>query len=207
MNRLAKILLIATIALIPVHVTGQDQQRLLRSQSVPQVMQQAPQTESGVYVSRAMFTTRISNSEPVSDLSDIETEFSQVFFFTELMRCDDCELTHKWYYNGKFQFEIESYSKWPHYKYWSSVQLKPSFVGTWTVKMYVEGELFVERSFNYYQPTEVQRRTQDIQQRLEKSTLSECEENLRYFSDQARNNPDEPYFQFMLEKWGDRCLK
>jgi hypothetical protein len=210
---LAGILIFAT----PQIGAGQQEQKpLLRQQTAPvelnnqqQIQQQRSEPEMGdpAYISRAMFTTRISDAEPVSDLYEIETDFSQVFFFTELMQCDDCEFTHEWYYNGQKQFETEAYSEWPHYKYWSSVNLKPSFTGTWTVRMVVEGELFAEKSFIYYQPSEEQQQTRGIQQRIEKKSLTECEENLRYFSDQARSDPDEPYFQFMLEKWGKRCLE
>lgn len=159
------------------------------------------------YVSRAQFTTRIANNEPVSDLTNIDTDFDSVFFFTELMKCDDCNFKHVWYYNGVEQFTVKAYSEWPRYRYWSSVELKPSFVGTWTVKMVVEGDLFVEKSFSYYAPTERQEQQQDIGRRLEEELVDECEENLRYFSDQAKADPDEPYFEFMLKKWGDRCLK
>jgi hypothetical protein len=114
------------LAIILICATAQAAEKPLRSQEAPQEFQQQ-QNGDNPYVSRAMFTTRISNNEPVSDLYNIETDFDSVFFFTELMKCADCEFTHEWYYNGQKQFEVEAFSEWPRFRYWSSVNLKPSF--------------------------------------------------------------------------------
>lgn len=183
-------------------LAGSQNDQLLRQQE--QQVIAAP--SSGPHVSRSMFTTRISNDEPVSNLNEIETDFVKVFFFTELRNCLNCRFTHEWSFNGAPQFVVSGFSQWPIYKFWSFADLSASYTGTWTVKMVVEGQVFAEKSFTYYEPTEEQSGKQDIQQRIEVETLSECENNLRYFSDQSNKNPNEPYFKFMLKKWGDRCL-
>lgn len=202
MRHLTKIILVAILSMTCVVSAGQ--QSLLRQQQEQVIIQ----NEVGSpHISRSMFTTRIANNEPVSNLNEIETAFRTVFFFTELKNCNGCKIIHKWSHNGTPQVVVEGYSKWPIYRFWSSVNLTPTFVGTWTVDVSVEGQPFAQKSFTYYKESQDQKGNQGIQQRLELKSVDECEENLRYFSDQAKDDPNEPYFQFMLEKWGKRCLK
>ncbi len=45
-----------------------------------------------------------------------------------------------------------------------------------------------------------------IQQHIETYNTSECVEFLEYFQNARDANPDEKYFEFMLEKWESRCI-
>ena len=46
-----------------------------------------------------------------------------------------------------------------------------------------------------------------IQQHIDTYSMSECAEALEYYQSARDANPDEDYFEFMLEKWQDRCFK
>ena len=59
--------------------------------------------------------------------------------------------------------------------------------------------LFSTNAFAGGQPT--------IQQYIETYSMSECAEALEYYQSARDANPDEDYFEFMLEKWESRCFK
>ena len=190
-------------------LTAFDGQPLLRQQQQQHLPAHPIHTnsEDHPHIIRAMFTTRIDGSEPVSDLIEIETHFTQIFFFTELMECGGCTVAHKWYHNGVFQFESNGYSDTQQFKYWSSATLDPSFVGQWTVEASINGGVAVEREFTYFIPTQVQQKTRGIQQRIEEQSLTECQYQLRHFSEQVRQYPNEQYYKFMFDKWSSRCVR
>ena len=79
-------------------------------------------------------------------------------------------------------------------------------VGEWTVKLFLDGDIVRTKKFTYYRPTMLQRAATPVQKRLEKEEVTECEVQLRYFSEKLDENPDDAYFQFMMKKWGKRCL-
>lgn len=82
-------------------------------------------------VSRAIITTRIEDREPSNNLSVVETDFTRVYFFTELKRCVGCDFTHEWWFNDEKRFEKKAQSKYPRYRWWSSVTLSEKDIGEW----------------------------------------------------------------------------
>lgn len=45
----------------------------------------------------------------------------------------------------------------------------------------------------------------EVQKQLTEQLDVNCETNLEYFRQQVEENPEDTYFQFMLEKWEERC--
>ena len=79
-------------------------------------------------------------------------------------------------------------------------------VGDWTVKVFLDGQIIRNKTLTYYEPTLQQQAATPVEKRLEAEEIGECEMQLRYFSEKVDENPDDPYFNFMLKKWGKRCL-
>jgi len=157
-------------------------------------------------ISRAMVTTRIEEKEPISNLVRVESTFSMVYVFMEMVNCVGCEFEHHYYFNGELITIAEGTAAYPRYRWWSKLSMTQEDIGNWTVKILVNGVVERELDFEYYQPTLKQRRTQDIQTRIEHHSVEECRRNLEYFQQKHKENPDELYFQFMFERWGERCL-
>ena len=62
------------------------------------------QAETGVL--RSAFTTEVLNKEPVSELQQISTDTTRVYFFTEIMGLNGHTITHRWEYNGQVLAEV-----------------------------------------------------------------------------------------------------
>jgi len=79
------------------------------------------------------------------------------------------------------------------------------FIGDITVKVIVDSAEVLTKTFTYYSPTQKQQQTVPIQQRVQIQEAGECELQLRHFSNELKDNPNDPYIKFMLNKWGKRC--
>lgn len=109
------------------------------------------QAETGV--SRAIFTTAIDNLEPVSDLQQVATDTTRVYFFTELNGLSGHAITHRWEYNGKVMAEVSFQVKANRWRTWSSKNLLAGWAGTWLVSVVDEGGNLIEQSeFEYVRP-------------------------------------------------------
>lgn len=84
-------------------------------------------------VARAVFTTGISDREPVDDLVTIPNSLQQVYFFSELRDLDGQIVTHRWEYNGQVMAEVTFKVGGPRWRIYSSKNLLPEWVGKWTV--------------------------------------------------------------------------
>ena len=156
-------------------------------------------------VFRAQFTTQVSDREPADNISKLESSFTSVYFFTDIRDCIGCKVEHQWYLNGKHYYTNKSTSKYARYRYWSKVTLNDQRVGNWTVKVVINGKVRLVKRLTYYKPSQEQQLNAPIEKRLQHETLNECEEKLKYFHEQAKKNPNDPYYDFMLRKWGARC--
>jgi len=154
----------------------------------------------------AQLTTRVSNKAPVNNVTELSTEFNKIFFFTDIRDCSGCRIEHKWFYKGKLVSTVDGRAKSDRWRWWSSKTLTEDMVGLWTVKLFLDGQITRTKKFTYYKPTFTQRANTPVQKRLMAVEEDECEMQLRYFSEKSKEDPDDEYFQFMLQKWGKRCL-
>jgi len=157
------------------------------------------------HLSQAQFTTRVNNRVPVDDITKLSTNYKKIYFFTDVRDCSKCEIEHQWWYRGIKIGTIEGKTTGGRYRWWTSKNLNVDFIGDITVKVIVAGDEVYTKTFTYYNPTHTQQQTIPIQQRVNAQESDDCELQLRYFSDKVSDSPDDPYFKFMLKKWGKRC--
>jgi len=157
-------------------------------------------------IAAAQFTTRVVNREPVDNIKRIGTEYERIYFYVDIRDCVECKIEHQWWHKGKMVSSVKGKSKYDRFRWWSSKTLTEYFLGDWTVKVLINSKIRYSKTFTYFKPTHRQKQAAPIQKRIQVQEMSECEVQLRYFSDKVKETPNEPYFKFMLEKWGKRCL-
>jgi hypothetical protein len=86
-------------------------------------------------VARSVFTTNIQDREPVDQLSTLVAPHDGVNFFTELKDLDGQTVKHRWRYQGEVVAEVAFNVKGARWRVWSSKQLQPEQLGTWTVEV------------------------------------------------------------------------
>ncbi len=84
-------------------------------------------------VSRAQFTTKIQDREPVDIIVTLSTDQTQVSYFTELNDLSGKKITHQWIYKDKVMFEKMFQVGGARWRVWSSKTLQPGWTGQWTV--------------------------------------------------------------------------
>lgn len=156
-------------------------------------------------VHRAQFTTQVSDKEPVDNISQLENSFTSVFFFTDIRDCVGCKVEHVWYLDGKHVHTQKGEAKYARYRWWSKKTLTDNMLGTWSVTVKVNGKAQTRKELVYFKPSPIQLQQAPVQKRLQLDSMSQCEERLRYFSEKNDKDPNDPYFKFMLQKWGSRC--
>lgn len=154
----------------------------------------------------AQLTTRVANKAPVNNVTELSTEFNKIFFFTDIRDCSGCRIEHQWSHKGKVVSTVNGRAKADRWRWWSSKTLTEDMVGVWTVKLFLDGEITRTKKFTYYKPTFTQRANTPVNKRLEVVEEDECETELRYFSDKLKEDPDDGYYQFKMEKLKKRCL-
>ena len=84
-------------------------------------------------IARAMFTTGIVDREPVNRALILDDTVETVFFFTDIRDMQGQEITHRWEYNGRVVSEKTFSVEGERWRTHSSMELRPSQTGTWTV--------------------------------------------------------------------------
>lgn len=104
------------------------------------------------YVTLAQFTTEIEDQEPVDSISFLDTQQSEIIFFTDVQGFAGETLVHRWEYQGQVMSEVPFEVQEDHWRGWSSKQLLPDWVGDWTVSVVKsDGEVIAAESFSYSQ--------------------------------------------------------
>lgn len=104
-------------------------------------------------VSRSAFTTAIDNREPVNEISQLSSEESRVYYFTEIKGLKDQVISHRWEQNGEVQATVDFNIGGDRWRVWSSKNLQPEFSGEWQVMVVDEaGNVLDQNSFNYGDP-------------------------------------------------------
>jgi hypothetical protein len=158
------------------------------------------------HLARAQFTTYVSNHEPVNNVKKLDTSYNSVYFFVDVRDCKGCKIIHEWWHAGTRVGSIKGKASSVRYRWWSKKTLTPNMTGEWTVKVFIDGRKVLTRTVRYEKASLQQEESKDIQERIQTQESSECELQLRYFSDKVEQNPKDAYFKFMLDKWGKRCL-
>jgi hypothetical protein len=91
-------------------------------------------------VARWAFTSAIQEREPVDQLSETTPENGTVYFFTELKDLDGQTVKHRWLYQGQVVAEVAFNVAGSRWRVWSSKNLPPDQLGTWTVDVVNGGD-------------------------------------------------------------------
>lgn len=86
-------------------------------------------------VARSVFTSDIQDREPVDQLTQVSAPNEQVYFFTELKDLDGQTVKHRWRYQGEVVAEVAFNVRGSRWRVWSSKNLQPDQLGTWTVEV------------------------------------------------------------------------
>ncbi|HEX7026986.1 MAG TPA: DUF2914 domain-containing protein [Gammaproteobacteria bacterium] len=112
--------------------------------------QEATSKASTGTVARGIFTSAVENHEPVDQLTDADTNMKTLLFFTELMDFQGETVIHRWQYNGQNMAEVKFQVGGPRWRVWSSKNMMPEWVGTWTVSVVNgAGEVVASETLNY----------------------------------------------------------
>ena len=84
-------------------------------------------------VSRAQFTSGISNREPVDKLVKVVNSTTSLFYFTELRHLHGRKVTHRWEHEGQPISEVSFMIEGPRWRVFSKKTLDPTMLGKWTV--------------------------------------------------------------------------
>jgi len=157
------------------------------------------------HLTKAQFTTHINKRNPTDNITSVDTDYKSVYFFVTVTNCDDCEIRHEWWYRGSKVGEVEGEIKSKKYRWWSKKNIS-NRLGDWTVKVFLDDDLEYTKTIRYQKATLKQKQARPIKNRVQIQEASECELQLRYFSNKVKNEPDDAYYKFMLKKWGKRCI-
>ncbi len=101
-------------------------------------------------VALATFTTEISEREPVDDVSFLGNDKRVIYFFTDLRNMQGQTIRHVWSYAGTQMGTVSFEVKGKRWRFWSSKQLLPAWLGEWTVSVLSpDDEVLATESFTY----------------------------------------------------------
>ena len=122
-------LLFAFISVVPSAHADLDAVPTIEESTVP-----TPTTVSAhrSEVVRAAFTTSIVDREPQGTISQLTTDHTKVYYFTELANMTGRRIIHRWEYKGKVMAEIPFEVRGPRWRVDSVKTLLPAWTGEWT---------------------------------------------------------------------------
>lgn len=156
-------------------------------------------------VFRAQFTTQVKDKEPIDNLTSLENVFTSVAFFTDIRNCVNCKVEHVWYLNGNHVYTLKGKAKYPRYRWWSRKTLQHTMLGTWTVKVKINGQVRVSRDLEYFEPTRQHIQQSTTNKRLMINELEQCEKDLQEISKKYEAEPNSLYYKFKFDKLKKRC--
>jgi hypothetical protein len=145
--------LIPLIALTPIAVTGglASRSALAQGDALNDPTEQAE--EASGPSATAQFTTAVENREPVDQVTFVPNEARQISFFSELQGLGGRTVTHRWSYQGEIVAEVPFDVGGPRWRVWSTKDLKPDWIGDWTVEIVLDdGEVIGAETFTYSAP-------------------------------------------------------
>lgn len=151
----------------------------------------------------SQFTSNIEDTTPVNNITVVDGSSSELIFFSNINNCVGCLIKHQWFLNGEFQLEFETRPTHETYRWWSTVQPN-GLTGVWKVDTIINGSVYGTQTVVYGAQNQRTAPT-PVHKQMVDHTESNCEEKLAYFHTMTKEYPNDPYFAFMLQKWGDRC--
>ena len=127
-------LLLAVLAVVAIPAFAADPATGNAAPQEQQMAAPAAPTQTGT-VARSVFTTGITDHEPVDSISKLGTDNSKVYFFTELKDMDGQQVTHRWEYNGKVMAEVPFQVGGSRWRVFSSKTLDNVWQGEWKVSV------------------------------------------------------------------------
>ena len=100
-------------------------------------------------VARALFTTGVSEREPVDSVDELAGG-TDVIFYTELQQLSGQQIIHRWEWNEQVMAEVPFQVGGPRWRIWSSKKLDPSWIGEWTASVVdAEGTVLAREAFTF----------------------------------------------------------
>jgi Protein of unknown function (DUF2914) len=102
------------------------------------------------HVLRSVFTSGISNREPVDEVRVLENDATRIFYFTELTGLSGQTLVHRWEHDGQVMAEVPFEVGAARWRVYSSKRLDPSWLGEWRVSVVDStGRVLASNEFEY----------------------------------------------------------
>ncbi|HEU5398464.1 MAG TPA: DUF2914 domain-containing protein [Gammaproteobacteria bacterium] len=96
------------------------------------------------------FTSGVENHEPTDDLKTLDNSHTRIYFYAVLNNLQGQEVDFRWSYNGVTQADVKQTPKYAHYRTYTSKELDPSKLGTWTVDILDSaGNSLGSKTFDY----------------------------------------------------------
>lgn len=130
-------------------------------------------------INRSVFTTAIVDKEPVSNLKDVSSDITRLYFFTEITGLNGHTISHRWEYNGQVLAEVNFKVNGERWRTWSSKNMISSWLGKWRVSVIDEGGNIIEQNeFNYVKSSPVNESpvTNNV---ANKNSATEIKENVK----------------------------
>jgi hypothetical protein len=103
-------------------------------------------------VTRAQFTSRVQDREPIDLIERMSADRQLIFFYSELQGLAGKTVSHRWEHEGNTMADVPFRVDANRWRVWSSKNLKPGWLGTWTVSIVSDdGSILATRSFTYHQ--------------------------------------------------------
>jgi len=104
----------------------------------------------GGEVARSVFTSGVTEREPLDELQNIDEGAQDLAYFTELKGLDGQTIIHRWEYDGQVMGEVAFDVAGPRWRVHSTKQLDPSLTGAWTVKVLdTHGNILTQDQIEY----------------------------------------------------------
>jgi len=114
----------------------------------------APAKAAAGSVSKAQFTSAVTNHEPTDNLTTLDNSHTSIDFYCVLNGFQGQEVTFRWSFNDVTQAEVKQTPAYPHYRTYTSKTLDPSKIGTWKVEvMDSSGNVLTSKTFDYTKAT------------------------------------------------------
>lgn len=114
---------------------GMETQEISTQQDAMSQQQHGMESEGEPEIARAQFASAVQEREPVDEVSEVSTDQSPVYFFTEVENGEGQTITHRWMRDGEVIAEVPLEVGSDKWRTWSSKELSPDLEGELTVEV------------------------------------------------------------------------
>lgn len=106
-------------------------------------------------VTRALFTRKVKDLEPVDTVSVLTNDKTRITYFTEIHGMAGQTITHRWEFNGRVLLEKKHEVGSSHWRAYSSKTLDPAWLGEWKASVVdTAGGTLSVNTFTYMRKSE-----------------------------------------------------